>query len=80
MIFFFNNCAVYCIDFILLQMILFPIYFVVLLVVLKVSVYRPTNYSSMSNEETLNFQEIASNFSVTANQILIAPNNSGVIE
>jgi len=63
-----------------LQLILFPIYFVVLLVILKVAVYRPINYPEMANEETLDFHNFTAAFSSAPYQILIAPNISGATE
>ena len=60
-----------------LQMILFPIYFVVLLVILKVAAFRPRSFPSMSNNETLSYEAIVSMFSSRPYQILLAPNISG---
>ena len=54
-------------------MILSPIYFVVLLVVLKIAAYKPTSFSELANMDKLNFNDIVDN-STEFNHIYVAPN------
>ena len=60
--------------FCILQMIGWPIYFVVLLVILKVAAYKPTTFPPMPNDNTLDLSTV--NPDITA--IYIAPNITGV--
>ena len=55
-------------------MVLWPIYFVVLLVILKLAAYRPTSFPAMEYSEVLDFDNYLQNISQTFKSIYVAPN------